>query len=292
MLWLKVGLALVGILVLAIALYGSWEVTGIPYLAVPYTPNDYGFVSEEVSFQSFDHLKLTGWFLPASRPSNATIVILHGLGSNAGDMLLNSLCLARAGLWNLFLFNFRGHADSEGHLTSLGPLELKDFESALEFIKKMKPDATRRLAVYGHSLGASVAIVGAARHPELVAVVAESPFARTRDTVAYFAKKFYGIPEFPFMHLALLITRLRLGISLWNFSPVDDIGKIAPRPLFIIHAERDQRMPMSDTDAIVAAAGEPKEYWLVPGADHGEPYMVAKEEYDSRMSEFFRKVLP
>ena len=68
------------------------------------------------------------------------------LGSNAGDMLLNTLCLAREGKWNLFYFNFRGHADSEGHFTSLGPLELKDFESALTFLKGAKPQETRRLA--------------------------------------------------------------------------------------------------------------------------------------------------
>jgi fermentation-respiration switch protein FrsA (DUF1100 family) len=285
-------LSIAVLLVGAVAMYGSSEVTRIPYLAVPYTPKDLGLDSEDVSFQSFDHLKLTGWFLPAKAPTDVTLMILHGLGSNAGDMLLNSLALAKAGRWNLFLFNFRGHADSEGHYTSLGPLELKDFESALTFLKKTRPEASRRIAVYGHSLGASVAIVAAAKHTELLAVVAESPFVRTRKTVAYFAKKFYGIPEFPFMHLALLITRFRLGLSLWNFSPIDDVGKIAPRPFFMIHAERDQRMPMSDTKALFDAAGEPKEFWLVPGADHGEPWMVAKEEYDRRMVDFFRRVFP
>src|SRR5262249_29484713 len=153
------------------------------------------------------------------------------------------LCLTRLKKWNLFLYNFRGHADSEGHLTSLGPLELKDFECALAYLKKSKPEETKRLGIYGHSLGASVAIVAAASHPELEAVAAESPFARTRKTIAHFATTFYGIPEFPFMYLALFLTRLRLGISLWDFAPVEEVGKIAPRPLFIIHAERDLRMP-------------------------------------------------
>jgi pimeloyl-ACP methyl ester carboxylesterase len=287
-----VALSIVVLLVGEVAMYGSSEVTRIPYLAVPYTPKDLSLAYEDVTFQSFDNLKLTGWFLPAKVPTDVTLMILHGLGSNAGDMLLNSLALAKAGRWNLCLFNFRGHADSEGHYTSLGPLELKDFESAMAYVKKTRPEASRRLAVYGHSLGASVAIVAAARHPELLAVVAESPFVSTRKTVAYFAKKFYGIPDFPFMQLALLLTRFRLGISLWNFSPLDDVGKIAPRPFFMIHAERDQRMPMSDTEALFAAAGEPKEIWIAPGADHGEPWMVAKEEYDKRMVEFFRKVFP
>jgi fermentation-respiration switch protein FrsA (DUF1100 family) len=290
MIWAGSILGIVVLLIVTVALYGASEVTDIPYLAVPYTPKDFKLVYEDVSFQSYDHLKLTGWFLPASKPSDVTVLVLHGLGSNAGDMLLNTICLVKEGGWNLFYFNFRGHADSEGHLTSLGPLELKDLESALAFLKKTKPDAARRLGIYGHSLGAAVAIVGAARHPELAAVAAESPFARTRKTVSYFANKFYGIPEFPFMYLALFLTRLRLGISLWDFSPLDDVGKIAPRPFLLIHAERDQRMPLSDTQALIAAAGEPKEIWVVPGADHGEPWVVAKEEYERRLVGFFKKV--
>ena len=62
--------------------------------------------------------------------------------------------------------------------------------------ERPKPEAARRhLGIYGHSLGASVmAIVAAAQHPELSTVVAESPFIRTRRTVAYFARSFMGFP--------------------------------------------------------------------------------------------------
>jgi fermentation-respiration switch protein FrsA (DUF1100 family) len=69
------------------------------------------------------------------------------------------------------------------------------------------------------------------------------------------------------------------------------VGRIAPRPLFIIHGERDMRMPTEDVQAIMAAAGEPKELWIVPGADHGEPWMVAKDEFDQRLLGFFKRTL-
>jgi len=290
MIWVWILLGLAALLIGAVSFYGASEISGIPYLAVPYTPKDFGLACEEVSFQSHDGLKLLGWFLPAPTPSSQTIFVLHGLGSNAGDMLLNALALARTGKWNLFFVNFRGHGGSEGHLTSLGPLELKDFESALDFIKKSKPDQTRRLAVYGHSLGASVAIVGAARHPELEGVAAESPFARTRTTISYFATTFYGIPEFPFMYLAIFLAQIHLRTWLWGFGPINEIGKLSPRPLLIIHAERDQRMPLADTMALMAAAGEPKELWVVPGAGHGEPWIVAKDEFERRLVNFFNGV--
>ena len=282
-------LGLAFIIVMAVAFYACSETTSIPYLAVPYTPKDFDLAYEDVHFQSHDGLKLTGWFLPAPSPSEKTIIIQHGLGSNAGDMLLNTLCLARTGLWNLFYYNFRGHADSEGHLTSLGPLELKDLESAMAFIKEAKPEATRRLAIYGHSLGGAVAIVGAARHSELEAVAAESPFTSTRRTVVRFAKVFYGVPEIPFIIVAFWLIRLRLGVSLLTFMPIEEIANISPRPFFLIHAERDMRMPTGDMVDLMAAAKEPKSMWTAVGADHGEPLLVDKEGYESHLVEFFQK---
>src|ERR1019366_1053597 len=147
-------------------------------------------------------------------------------------------------------------------------------------------EASRRLGIYGHSLGAAVAIVGAARHPDIEAVVAESPFSRTSRTVKRFSEVFYGIPAFPFMSLALFLAGLRLGVKLWAFAPVEESGRIAPRPFLLIHAQRDLRMPMTDIQALMDAAGEPKALWVVPGADHGEPWTVAKDEFERRLVEF------
>jgi fermentation-respiration switch protein FrsA (DUF1100 family) len=91
------------------------------------------------------------------------------------------------------------------------------------------------------------------------------------------------------MALALRVAGLRLGVSLKDFAPIKEIGKIAPRPLLLIHAERDIRMPLKDIQDLMNAAGWPKELWIVPGADHGEPWMIAKEEFQKRLVEFFRK---
>jgi len=274
----------------AVGLYGAIETIRIPLLAVPYTPRDFGWPFESVTFKSRDGLKLTGWFIPADQPSPLTLIIQHGVGSNAGDMLLNTACLRKGGKWNLFYYNFRGHADSEGRQTSLGPLELKDLDGALAFLKEKKPEASKRIGLYGHSLGAAVAIVGTARRPEIEAVALESPFSSVSKTVAHFAKVFYGIPYFPFVPLALFFASLRLRSWIGGFAPVKEIGKISPRPLLLIQAERDLRMPMSDAQSLWEAASEPKEMWVVPGADHGEPWLVAREEYEQRLVNFFRKV--
>ncbi|HVO33255.1 MAG TPA: alpha/beta hydrolase, partial [Elusimicrobiota bacterium] len=145
------------------------------------------------------------------------------------------------------------------------------------------------LGIYGHSLGAAVAIVGAVQHAEIEAVAAESPFSNLSRTVGHFARRYYGLPYMPFIPLALLMTSLRLGVRKRDFAPAEAIGKISPRPVFLIFAERDGRTPLKDADDLWKAAREPKESWIVPGADHGEPWVIAKDEYESRLVGFFER---
>jgi fermentation-respiration switch protein FrsA (DUF1100 family) len=40
-----------------------------------------------------------------------------------------------------------------------------------------------------------------------------------------------------------------------------------------------------------AAAGEPKELWIVPGGAHGANYAASPGEYSRRVTDFFRKAL-
>lgn len=288
MAWIIVFLLVLGILYVG-ARYGAVEITRIPQLAVPYTPNDFGWAFEEVSFLSHDGLNLRGWFLPAPQASESTILVLHGLGSNGGDMIPNIRGLYERGLWNLFLYDFRGHGTSEGTMTSLGPLELADFRVATRFVREKWPAHSRRLAVYGHSLGGAIAIMGAAENRELEVVAAESPFARITDTMERFTRLFHGIPTFPFLWLGMIWAEKRVKAPIRSFAPVNVIGQISPRPLFIIQGSRDRRMPESDYDALWKAAKEPKESWIVPGADHGDPPIIARAEFDRRLVAFFEK---
>ncbi|MFH1641099.1 MAG: alpha/beta hydrolase [Candidatus Omnitrophota bacterium] len=38
-------------------------------------------------------------------------------------------------------------------------------------------------------------------------------------------------------------------------------------------------------------AGEPRELWIIPKADHGEGYKVYSEEYRRKIIEFFKNYL-
>lgn len=278
------------LLFLAVTLYAADEITKIPYFGIPYTPKDFHWTFEEVEFRSCDGLKLTGWFVPARTPTDATILIQHGKGSNAGDMLLNTRALHERGSWNLLYYNFRGHGTSEGARCSLGPLELGDMESAMAMLASRHPEACRRWAIYGHSMGAAVAILGAVKHPELRGIVAESCFADTARTIKRFAWMFYRIPRFPFMGPAIQLASWRMGVDIRGFQPARVVAQISPRPLLLIVGEEDHRTPVEDARAIFEMARDPKALWTVPGAGHCQCWEKASADYEQKLLDFYRRV--
>ncbi len=99
------------------------------------------------------------------------------------------------------------------------------------------------------------------------------------------------LPPFPFSPITLLIIRLRLGISPGDVAPVDHIAAISPRPILLIHGLDDTKVTPGSSRTLFAAAGEPKELWLLPGSQHTKGINDYPEEYSRRMVEFFDRYL-
>jgi fermentation-respiration switch protein FrsA (DUF1100 family) len=85
--------------------------------------------------------------------------------------------------------------------------------------------------------------------------------------------------------------RRRLGFDFEESSPERFVAKISPRPLFLLQGGVDLRMPPSEGEALLNAAGEPKTLWTVPGADHAKLWEVAGADYEERLLRFFEGAL-
>ncbi len=51
-------------------------------------------------------------------------------------------------------------------------------------------------------------------------------------------------------------------------KPIDYIDKIAPRPLLIIHGDKDETVPVAHAGQLYDKAGSPKEMTILSGAGH------------------------
>jgi fermentation-respiration switch protein FrsA (DUF1100 family) len=285
---------LLGIILLIIAfsfilVYANTHPPKYP-LHIP--PSEYKADYEDVSFTSADGIVLKGWLVKPARygQTSSGIIICHGVGANRSDFTGLAASLSQRGHFVL-LFDFRAHGESGGRRTSLGYHEQKDVDAALAFLKTRHEIDPGRIGIYGFSMGGSTAILAAAKTGAFSAVVADSAFTSLRDQAKDAITGFYHLPAFPFLQLAVLGYELYFQTHVDAISPISTIAAIAPRPVLIVAGEGDKLIQPDNGRKLFAAAGEPKELWIIPGADHGGTLAAAGREYETRVGEFFDRNL-
>jgi dipeptidyl aminopeptidase/acylaminoacyl peptidase len=280
------------ILVIALSFILVYANTHPPRYTLHVVPSEYQADYETISFISEDGVPLKGWLIkpPQPRAKSPAIIICHGVGANKSDFTELAVSLARRGYFVL-LFDFRAHGESSGSRTSLGYHEQKDVLAALSILKAREEIDLRRIGIYGFSMGASTAILAAARSGEFSAVVADSAFTSLKDQAKTVVTSFYHLPSFPFLHLAVIGYELYFRARVENVAPVNVIAKISPVPILIIAGEGDKLIPAENGHKLFAAAGEPKDLWIISGADHGGTLVAAGSMYGKKVGEFFDRNL-
>jgi len=97
-----------------------------------------------------------------------------------------------------------------------------------------------------------------------------------------------GLPPFPFAPLVAWFGEMESGLDIRLVRPIDDVGKIAPRPLLLIHGDQDTLVPLENGEALYQAAGEPKELYVVSGAGHGGFLDADPQGFERTLVDFFR----
>ncbi|MFQ6101606.1 MAG: alpha/beta hydrolase [Anaerolineae bacterium] len=253
------------------------------------TPADVGITHwRDVSFESQDGLMLSGWYVATE--NGATVILVHGLGSNREELLDEAALLVAEG-YGVLLFDLRSSGASEGDLTTLGYLEVLDVGGALAFVLAQPESDAERVGLLGHSMGGATAILAAARYPQVRAVVAESAYTSVEDNVSDSVEALTGLPAFPFAPFVVWFGERETGLDIKQVSPIEAIGILSPRPILLVHGELDAAISVENGRRLYAAAGEPKELYVIPNAGHGGFLQAQPEEYPRRVVGFFDRYL-
>ena len=248
-------------------------------------PSRFGVTFEDAQFDASDGVKIKGWFIKGNGKGRVpTVIICHGLGANRSDFTELAAGLSRNG-YNTLLFDFRGHGESERKASSFGYLEQRDLLGAIRYVKERKDVDAEEIAVYGFSMGGAVAVLTAAETSDIKGVIADSSFTTLREQGE---RLFKGslLPSSIFLRPITWMYELSFRLDAGKVAPIDRIHDISPRGVMIIGGGEDEQMPSSDAMRLFAAAGEPKELWLIPGAVHGGTVYMAGDEYRKRVLRF------
>ena len=247
------------------------------------SPAEYDLPYENVCFPATDGVTLRGWWIPAQGSSRA-VIFLHGKSGSMDPDVKYAAPLHAAG-FNLLMFDFRAHGRSDGSVSSLGYLERRDVLGAVRWATGQ---GMRQIGLLGFSMGGVVAMLAAPICPDVQAVISDGGFARLTTALAQGMRE-KGIPPglcSSLAWLAVAVTSLRVGANLFQFQPVDWVGRISPRPILFVHGERDPYLPMAEFLELTSAAAQPKEVWSVPEAGHRAVDEQFPEEYLTRLQRF------
>ncbi|MCW5775096.1 MAG: alpha/beta fold hydrolase, partial [Phycisphaeraceae bacterium] len=232
---------------------------------------------QDVNFTTADGLTLHGWFIPPrGRTPDATpapaVLHVHGNAGNVSHHLVFCDFLAQEG-FAVLLFDYRSYGRSDP-----GPLRrrrlLADAHAALDTLLARPEIDPSRVAVYGNSLGAVVALALAAERPEPRAVVSAAAFSRWQRV----ASDHTGL-------LARALVRHGLDAEV-------SAAALADRPLLVIHGTADEIVPVYHAERIAdsaRAAGVPVTVAILDGVDHND--LMVTREAQRAVADFLRRTL-
>jgi hypothetical protein len=165
------------------------------------------------------------------------------------------------------LFHYRGCWGSEGaYVLRTIPDDvgaaLDDLSSGL--YPQVDPD---RLVLVGHSLGGWAAVLAGAADPRVRAVAVYGAVSDPRslpftaaDAADEFSPWLRGLtPE------SFAAQWAALGAE---YAPVEQVARLAPRPLLTVHSRADEVVPVRQAEALFERTGEPRELVIHEEANH------------------------
>jgi alpha-beta hydrolase superfamily lysophospholipase len=250
----------------------------------PANPGDLGLPYEEVRFRTDDGVTLSGWLIAAERETRAAVVLMHGYRWHRLPDLAEMVPWLRR-RYHLLQFDFRGHGASEAALVTLGALERRDIAAAVRFLLDR---GYGPIALAGMSMGGAAAILAAPELP-VAAVIADAAFARLRHPVANVMRR-EGLP-FAALGARLIVAAAAFRARVRIVDPIERVAGIAPRGLLLIAPRDDRLTHHTQSMELYRAAGDPKELYLVDGADHGGAHAVGGTAYEGRVLAFLERHL-
>ncbi|ONM46922.1 alpha/beta hydrolase [Nocardia donostiensis] len=235
-----------------------------PTRRIEQTPSALGLDYTDLSIPTADGQTLHAWWLRSPR-SVGHVLFGHGNAGNIGDRVPIYALLTEAG-FDVLAFDYRGYGRSTGRPDEPGTA--LDARAARKVLLEQPGVAEERVLYLGKSLGGAVMTELAVVHPP-AGLILMSTFTGLRAV----ARSLY-----PFLPAPLIPDA---------YPTLRRIGALRA-PLLLMHGDNDELIPLSHADRIYAAAPEPKQLVIYPGAGHNDIIAQAMTEWTATITGWAR----
>ncbi len=216
----------------------------------------------EIELLTPDNVKLVSWYSKALA-GKPTILFFHGKGGSISGRPKRIAYYTSHG-YGAFFLEYRGYGASAGNPSEAGLMI--DADTAYDWLIK-NGIPPQDIVLAGESMGTGIATITASRH-QVFALSLQAPYSSIADVAA---ARYWWLP------VRLLIKD--------TYDAAKAITQVHV-PVLMQHGEIDRTIPIRFGQTLFAAANEPKEFVIVPGADHN----IFGEQQWARELAFFESV--
>ncbi|MFD0711900.1 alpha/beta hydrolase [Paenibacillus sp. GCM10027626] len=305
--------------------YVAWIIAH-PYVA-PLTSNPKlakGLAYSDISFPSKSgRTTVHGWYIPASaarnpgafqvvsgtgtpaadrqqstntaavitEPSARTVIFSHGYGANREETwvpMYELAALMNRLHYNVIMFDY-GYASSVDRSPATGGYE--ESQQLLAAIDYARAQGTKELIVWGFSMGAGTALQAALQTDQIDAMILDSLFLPTPESLYGNVTQYLELPKFPSLPLIEWMLPFWTGTN-FNHIPAEHVMNNAySMPIFIMHGTQDAKAPVDTAKQIAHSQHNPlSQQWIVEGGKHELLFQTRPREYIQRAALFLSQV--
>ncbi len=239
--------------------------------------------------KSDDGLNLVAESVVTDEDSHKWAILIHGYTGRHDHMWNYGRFYSEQG-FNLLLPDMRGHGESDGDYITMGWLDKGDVVKWINLI--VERDSQAEIILHGVSMGGGTVMMtsGEDLPSNVKAIVEDCGYTSVWDIFSDEMKALFNLPDFPLLHTASVICKIRAGYNFREASSLDQLAK-AKVPILFLHGGEDNFVHTDMVYKNYEACPTKKDMMIIPNAGHGEAYYYDPEGYTGKIFEFLGDIL-
>lgn len=235
---------------------------------------------------------LHGTYIPNSKPTNKTIIFLHGFTGHRA-LGLSYLDIYLKNDFNVLLIDSRAHGESGGHSITWGNYEKYDLTQWVTWLETQAPQNI--IGIHGVSMGAATALLHAELNETNKRVsfyIADSAYSDLESLFTLQLKNYLPqvfVPKI-LINYANLVAYIDSRFTFHQASPIRSVPKVTT-PILYIHGAADQVVPAYMANELYQATKGVKQLYIFPKTTHLNAIYDYREQYALLIQQFVQNNL-